>query len=198
MCGEQTTKLTAILVTLCLVVGLGGLIGRPAVAADGDGYLAVRSAYAEIIDGVYYLNALIDIELNEDAGDALRKGVLLVFELQIEVQRKRRFWLDKLHADLKQHYELHYHALSQRFVVRNTNTGKQQGFTTLDAALASLGSISTLPVIDETLIDPDETYEIRVRAVLDNESIPGALRLFFNWFGDWRMTSEWLTWQLSP
>ncbi|MEE8157306.1 MAG: DUF4390 domain-containing protein [Gammaproteobacteria bacterium] len=186
------------LVALCLTVGLSGLIAGPAVAADGDGYLAVRSAYAEIRSGVYYLDALIDIELNEEAGEALTKGVSLAFELQIEVQRKRRFWLDKLHADLKQRYELHYHALSQRYIVRNTNTGEQQGFTALDAALASLGDISSLPIIDETLIEPDETYEIRIRAVLDNKSIPGALRLFFNWFVDWRMTSEWLAWQLSP
>ncbi len=186
------------LAALCLTVGSSGLIAGSAVAADGDGYLAVRSAYAEIRSGVYYLDALIDIELNEEAGEALTKGVSLAFELQIEVQRKRRFWLDKLHADLKQRYELHYHALSQRYIIRNTNTGEQQGFTALDAALASLGNISSLPIIDETLIEPDATYEIRVRAVLDNESIPGALRLFFNWFVDWRMTSEWLAWQLSP
>ena len=186
------------LAALCLVVGWSGLVARPAVAADGDGYLAVRSAYAEIINGVYYLDALIDIEPNEETGEALAKGVSLVFELQIEVQRKRRFWPDKLHAELKQRYEFHYHALSQRYVIRNTNTGEQQEFTTLDAALTSLGSISSLPIIDETLIDPDETYEIRVRAVLDNKSIPGALRLLFNWFVDWRMTSEWLAWQLSP
>ena len=179
-----------------VILALG--VQQPAQAQDDPGRFEIRSASVELRAGVYYLDALIDIELNEEAGEALTKGVSLAFELQIEVQRKRRFWLDKLYADLKQRYELHYHALSQRYIVRNTNTGEQQGFTALDAALASLGDISSLPIIDETLIEPDETYEIRIRAVLDNKSIPGALRLFFNWFVDWRMTSEWLTWQLSP
>ena len=36
---------------------------------------------------------------------------------------------------LEQSYELSYHALSQRYLVRNLNTGEQQDFGTLQAAL---------------------------------------------------------------
>jgi hypothetical protein len=47
----------------------------------------------------------------------------------------RRFWLDAGIASLEQRYEVSYHALSQRYLVRNLNTGEQQDFGTLEAAL---------------------------------------------------------------
>ena len=43
--------------------------------------------------------------------------------------------LDASVAALEQRYELSYHALSQRYLVRNLNTGEQQDFGSLQAAL---------------------------------------------------------------
>ena len=54
--------------------------------------------------------------------------------------------LDAGVAALEQRYELSYHALSQRYLVRNLNTGEQQDFGTLQAALDRLGEVRGLPV----------------------------------------------------
>jgi HAMP domain-containing protein len=52
-------------------------------------------------------------------------------------------------AALEQSYELAYHALSDRYLVRNVNSGEQASYATLDAALDSLRVISNLPILDQ-------------------------------------------------
>lgn len=169
----------------------------PAIAcAKGD--FSVRSALAYERDGVYYIDANIYYELNEAALEALQSGVALTFEVQIEVRRVRRWRPDSSVANLLQLYELQYHALSERYIVRNLNSGEQDNFLTLSAALQSLGDIDGLPLLDAALLRDRPSYEVRIKAVLDIRSFPGPLRLLSAFFGDWRLASKWYKWRLPP
>jgi hypothetical protein len=98
---------------------------------------------------------------------------------------------------LRQLYELEYHALSERFIVTNLNSGDQASFATLFSALNYLGRIDQLPVIDAALIEPDRDYDWRLRAVLDVEQFPGPLRLLAFWRRDWSLASDWYRWPLQ-
>lgn len=166
----------------------------PAFAA-GD--FTVRTASTQNIDGVYYVNASIDYRLNETALEALESGVALTFEVRIEVERNLRWRPDKSVAELLQLYELQYHALSQRYILLNLNSGEQNIYSTLPAALAALGRVQQLPLLDAALLRPNRVYEVRLRAVLDIRSFPGPLRLFSAFFGDWRLVSNWYEWRLE-
>lgn len=174
---------------------LPGLFGGIA-SADKNGDFAIQSAYANEIAGVYYLNANIDYELNDVALEALARGVALTFELRIEVRRYQRWRPDKTVAELLQLYELQYHALSERYLVSNINSGEQQSFLTLAAALLHLGDVHDLPVIDRALLNPRRIYELQIKSVLDIRSFPGPLRVLDVFFGDWRLTSGWYRWRL--
>ena len=52
-----------------------------------------------------------------------------------------RYLPDAEVASLQQSYELSYHALSQRYLLRNLNTGEQQDFGTLQASLDRLAAL---------------------------------------------------------
>ena len=52
--------------------------------------------------------------------DALRDGVTLTFDLDARVDRDRRFWFNASIVDLTLRRELTYHAVSDRYVVRDT------------------------------------------------------------------------------
>jgi hypothetical protein len=54
-----------------------------------------------------------------------------------------------------------------------------------------------LPVVDAALLDEDRRYDIRVRAVLDTDELPGPLRLLAFWRRDWSIESDWLQWRLD-
>ena len=116
---------------------------------DREGYFEVRSAATQIVDGVHALDARLQLVLSSEALAALESGVTLTIELQLQVIRVRRFITDAVEAELAIRYELEYLPVSQRYIVRNLNSGDQDSFATLYSALNSLGRVQGLPVIDD-------------------------------------------------
>jgi hypothetical protein len=169
---------------------------QPFVVAD-LGYFGVRSANVELTGGVYFLSARIDYRLSSEARDALESGVPLTIRLDVELLHGRRFWFDNEQASLRQLYQLEYHALSERYIVVNLNSGDQASYATLPGALNYLGRVEKLPLIDAALLDDERDYDLRLRAVLDVEQFPGPLRLLAFWRRDWSLASEWYRWPLQ-
>ncbi|MEO0971623.1 MAG: DUF4390 domain-containing protein [Pseudomonadota bacterium] len=168
-----------------------------ATVANADGEFEVRSAYTSLNEGVLFLNAQIHYELPEGAEEALRSGVTLDLEIQIEVDRSRRFLPDRNVASLRQRYTLSYHALSDRYVVRNVNSGEQGSYATLADASEELGDLRDLPVIDNGLLRDGAAYEMRIRAVLDRQRLPVPISTLASLFDDWRLASKWFIWRLT-
>jgi hypothetical protein len=160
----------------------------------GQGRFDIRSAYIERAEGVYQLNATLDFDLSEGARAAVRDGAPFTLYLEIVVKRGRSYWLDEVVATLDQTYELVYHALSDRYLVRNLNSGEQVSYATLDAALDALRVISNLPILDQALVRPERRHELSLRAGLDVRTMPDTLRFILFWSDDWRQRSEWYTW----
>jgi hypothetical protein len=154
----------------------------------------VRSAFLERQDDVYQLNATLAFELPEGARQAIIDGVAMTLDLEIVLRRSRRFWLDENVATLVQNYQLEHRVLSERYLVRNVNSGEQISFPTLDTALNSLRVITDLPILDQSLIEPDNEYEISLRASLDVRTMPDALRFVLFLADDWRQRSERYIW----
>jgi hypothetical protein len=192
--------------------GLGGtlrsaLIGAVVVLLSGvvlaqnaverAGYFEVRSASTELVGGVHTLDARLQLVLSSEALNALNSGVPLTIELQMQVIRSRRFYLDALDAELAFRFELEYRPISQRYIVRNVNTGNQDSFATLYSALNNLGRVQRLPVIDESLLIPNRDYRVRLRALLATEQYSAPLRLLFFWRDEWQLKSEWYEWKLE-
>lgn len=157
----------------------------------------VRTAYVVPAQGVYLLNAHLHFVMPEGARQAVRDGVTLTLEVELQLIRPRSWWLDDTVATLIQRYEVAYHALSERYLLRNLNSGEQMSHSTLDAALESLSTIRDLPVLDESLIHPKEEYELRLRGTLDVRTLPETLRLVLFWVDNWRQRSEWYLWPLK-
>lgn len=164
---------------------------------DRQGYFHVRSAETQLLDGVQALDARLQLVLSDDALDALNNGVPLTIELRLEVIRVRRFIPDAVDAELDLRYELEYRPLSQRYIVRNLNSGDQDSFSTLYSALNSLGRIDKLPIVDDAILDPDSDYRMRLRALLSTRQYPAPLRMLFFWRDEWQLKSEWYEWQLE-
>lgn len=177
---------------LLLALALVGLCY--AQDSQAQGRFDVRSAYVERAEGVYQLNATLDFEVVEGARAAIRDGAPFTLHLEIVVRRERSYWVDETVATLDQSYELVYHALSDRYLVRNVNSGEQVSFATLDAALDSLRVISNLPILDQALVRPERRHEISLRASVDVRTMPDTLRFILFWSDDWRQRSEWYTW----
>ncbi len=196
----MTARLTNTLVAILTSGLMTSLLLLPAEAQDRPdraGYFEVRSASTALVEGVHELESRLQLVLSVDALDALNSGVALRIELNLEVNRVRRFWPDPTDAELVVSYELEYRPLSQRYIVRNLNSGDQDSFATLYSALNNLGRIQGLPVVDDSILEPDKTYRIRLRARLSTEQYPAPLRILFFWRDEWQLESEWFEWLLE-
>jgi hypothetical protein len=160
-----------------------------------DGVLEVRSAYVNIDNGVFLLHARVEYPVNPAIRDALRDGVTLTFDLDTRVDRERRFWFNASIVELTLRRELAYHAVSDRYVVRDVKSDEQQTFPTLEEALAYLGKIDGWPILVEPLLNGGN-YVISVRAGVRRGKLPASLRALMFWAGDWHRVSEWYSWSL--
>jgi hypothetical protein len=181
----------------CLLLLL--LAALPALAQDEETVAEpfrfdVRSAYLEPIDGVLQLNATLDLSLTKNALSALREGVPISFELDLSVLRKRKYLPDEDVVRIAQRWRLQYHALSDRYLLTNANSGQQGSYASVDAALGALSSVHHIPVLDEALVEKRRRYEASVRVVMEVEGgLPDALRIMMFWI-DWKRVSDWYTW----
>jgi hypothetical protein len=182
----------ALLGALALLPALFGV----ANAADPSPPFGVRTAYVQLVDNVYLLSARLHLPLNDHLRDALKDGVALKIGVELDVNGSRRFWLDEGVATLRQVYQLQYDAVSDRYLVRNLNSGEQTSFPNLDEALEQVSQISAVPVLDRALIEPGRRYEFNLRVVRDLGDIPQTLRVLMFWTDDWHRVSEWYTWPL--
>jgi len=164
---------------------------------DREGYFEIRSAEANLIDGVHLLDARMQLVLSSEAMRALSSGFTLTIELQVELIRVRRWYLDDMEAELATRYELVYHSLSERYIVRNLNSGEHDSFSTLYSALNNLGRVQGLPLIDDSVLEADSSYRIRTRALLQTRQFSAPMRMLFFWRGRWQLESKWSEWILE-
>ena len=167
-----------------------------ATAARANAGIEVRDADTQLVDGVWFLDADISYALNETALEALASGLELKIELTIRLTQWRRLAWDPEFAELKQRYTLQFHALTERYILRNLNSGEEATFGSLEAALNEAGTVRGLPVIDDALLNPDKRYHVNLRTVMDIKELGGPLGLLRLFWNDWRSESDWIRWRL--
>lgn len=182
-----------LLTTLC-VLALAATGGR-AYADALDGVLEVRSAYVNIDHGVFLLHARVEYPEGPAIRNALRDGITLDFYLDVRIDRERHLWFNANIVELTLHRELSYHAVSDRYVVRDVRSGDQDTFATLDEALEFLGKVDGWPILVEPQLDGGN-YTISVRAGVRRGTLPSSLRALLFWTDEWARQSEWYTWSL--
>ncbi|HTT42578.1 MAG TPA: DUF4390 domain-containing protein [Steroidobacteraceae bacterium] len=166
-----------------------------ALANALEGVLEVRSAYVNVDKGVFLLYARIEYPESPAIREALRDGITLTFDLDARVDRDRRYWFNAAIVDVTLRRELTYHAVSDRYVVRDTKSGDQNTFATLDEALSYLGRVDAYPIVVEPQLDGGN-YNISVRAGVRRGHLSASMRAILFWTDDWARVSEWYTWSL--
>jgi len=187
--GRSRLRRAFLLVTLLLASALCG-------AAQAAGFF-VLNAKSELQDNVYRLTANVKSQLSPEVENALKNGIAVVLQLDIEVLRPGAYYLwSETVASLHQQYRVQYHALSRRYLVTNINSAAQDYFSGLDDAMASLGVITDLPILDKSLLEAGEQYAARARFGINFDTLPVPLRYYAYVLPQWRLQSEWYNFPL--
>jgi len=188
-----------LLVQLAAVLATCGAV--PTARADAlDGLLEVRSAYVSVEQGVFQLYARVAYPVNDDIRAALKDGLTLTFDLDVVVDRERRFWMDATVEELKLQRELRYHAVSDRYVTREVDprtSTEQHSYATLEEALEALGTVDAWPVLVTPKLSANRQYRVSLRAGIRRGRLSDTLRVLLFWTDDWHRESEWFSWSLQ-
>jgi hypothetical protein len=157
----------------------------------------VRSAFVEPVEGVWHLGATLDLSLSDAAREALAESIPLELRLDILLTGERRFLPNETVAELQQRWRLSWDALAERYVVTQLNSGALANFATLDQALEALSRVRGLPLIDASLLEEGRRYEVSVRATIEIDGVPTAVKVLLFW-REWSRSTDWYTWSLRP
>ena len=161
-------------------------------------HAAIEAGRTMLVDGVYRVGARVIFDMDEKVQEALDNGVPLVVDFEIELVRKRSWLWPEQIVDIRQRYQMHYHALSRRYIVRDITDGGQMSFRYISDALDSMGNVYNVALIAADKIDDPDDYLVRMRAVFDVEALPTPIRLWAYFGSDWKLTGSWTQWPLTP
>jgi hypothetical protein len=147
-------------------------------------------------DNRWVVDAQADLELSDEAIEALQNGVTLQIEFQYEVSESISFWPDRVIATSRQLIELQYLSLSQRYVVRWSDTDEQVSYATLYSALRYMGRVRDRELVVNPS-DGSDNYWAGMRVVLAWDNLPGPLQMIAFWRGDFSLESDWYRWKLN-
>lgn len=159
----------------------------------------VVSAKTTLVADVLRLDALFDLRFSESLVEALRSGVSLNLEIEIEVVRERDYLWSTSIASLAQRYQISYQPLTKSYSLNNLNSQVEFQFPSLESLLAVVSVMQDFPLLDRSLLeDEGGRYWGEIRISVDRESFPVPLRLMSYVYGEWHLSSEWFEWSLLP
>lgn len=163
----------------------------------------IRNARTKLVNGVYLLDADISFVFSDDALEAIDNGVPVTIVLEMQVLRERDFiwdnlWWDENIAQLEAKMRIETRPLSNNYLLRNLNSGETEIFDSFTELVVGLGKIRNFPLLDAYLIGDEGRFYLRLRALLDIESLPSPMRPLAYFSSLWRLQSDWYEWPIEP
>jgi hypothetical protein len=154
----------------------------------------VRAASTQLVGGIYRLHAQIDYPLNEDVQKAIKSGIPLIVNQEIELLQLRRWLWPKTIKHVTIRYQLRYHALSEQFLLICLNQkGRQRAYLDLTVAIKHLGSIQGYPLVAQEELEPSQRYRVRLRTRLSIEDLPAPMQPLAYLSPQWHLDSSWFS-----
>jgi hypothetical protein len=183
---------------LIWVVSLMLFIQPGALYAKQVEPFVVKSATTHLNGSVYFLNAVLDINLPYYITSAVDQGFNLPLLMEIEFYRHKTYWFNQRVVYIKQQYVLNYLPLLDAVSVLNVNSGRRQYFSTLNEAIQHVSVFLEFPVLDKNTLIDGAMYEARLRMGIDQSALPIPLKSSSFWKNDWDLVSDWYEWELTP
>lgn len=139
------------------------------------------------------VNAEFDVQLGARLEEAVNKGMPLHFRFEVQIKRKRWYWIDEHLAGRVINYRLSYQTLTRQY--RLAVGSLYQNFDTLEAALTALGHVRQLHVADAGKLPTGEPLLAAVRLSLDQSQLPKPLQIDALANADWQVDAGILRWQ---
>ncbi len=137
------------------------------------------------------LSGDIHFNFSRAALEALDNGLPITLVTEVELAVPNEWFWNHIIWRKSFVHEVQYHALSQQYLVKDIQTGFPKAYLTRSSALAALGKIENLKILELKKLDRDKSHIIRVRSGLDSEALPVPLRPLTYLSDSWRLRGDW-------
>ncbi len=156
----------------------------------------LREIDARFVDDALYITTALDMSLSARSEEALNKGIPLDVIIDLALLEDRRFLWDRVVTDRTLHRRIQYHALSGQYLVSSTDGGEDEfaRFSTAQAALTYAGALNDLdiPLAKKKDINSERRYWLKLRVLLDIETLPSPLRPLAYVTPAWHHNTGWI------
>lgn len=156
----------------------------------------IKSTHAYTENETYYLDALFNFSLTDEAYKALRHGIPLEIHTHFQLRLKREWLWDKTISEKIIIYKLEHKPLTENFLTIDLKTGLRRSYDSLSAALSQINSFSKIKLFEQGLLHKDKNYVARIRTFLDLDSLPSPMRPQAYFSPSWDISSEWHEWEV--
>jgi hypothetical protein len=177
--------MVALLVALLFATGI--VFAQPIKLVKGESILS---------DGVYYSDINIEFSFSRIYLQALNSGLVFDINLDFLIVNVKPWRVDKEIGQLSQAYTIKYNAFTQRYTVVNTNTGRKTSYPTIEITLRNLGIINKFPLVDDSLINIDESYQVFLSASIKAQGVPQWIKTLTFWRDNLDFQTEQIQWPL--
>jgi hypothetical protein len=175
------------------VLLLSGVLSALAAQAD----FKVTRISPRVADGELVLSGTLELGLTSKVEEALSKGIPIDVIIDVSLYRKRPLIWDRRMQSWVMRRGISYHALSRQYLVAGHRPDAVESFTSLQAALAAMGTLEELKLPLDELPNGEDTYYVSVRASLDVEALPAPLRPVAYTSLAWHLNSGWTEWYVQ-
>lgn len=185
---KMATDIYKIILVLCCIF--------TAQIAKAEGII-ISQASSKLVDDVYQLDAKLEFNFEAEVFEALEHGVSISIDIIVLIKRERNWLWDPKIKEETLSFRLEQHPLSNRYLVTNLINGNRQQFKSAGDALEFLGTIKDHFLISQAVLADDENYICMLKAELNTETLPPAIRPVAFVSKKWQLDSPWYSWSIK-
>ncbi len=140
------------------------------------------------------LFGVIKNDKSHELEQALHSGIPMHFTFFIELFRTRDNWPDEELTSMEFSHTLRYDTLKDQYQLQiEEQKNRKITYETLDESMQVMNDINGLKVIELTKLQPDSSYELRMKAELYEKTLPMNLHYIIPFISLWNMETDWHT-----
>ena len=171
------------------------LAPRTEVAAQEAGSAQVVQVEPLVREGKLYIDADVELVVNNEIRNAAQKGVPIYFTADLEIVSKRWWWFDKVEVNQQLTWRVVYNALTRQWRVGTGELSMPE--MSFDDALSLVRNIRGWAVAEISDLGRDKPYHGRIRVRLDTSLLARPFQIDAFNSSAWSLATPWKNFTFS-
>lgn len=122
----------------------------------------------------------------------VQNGIPISFVYRIELTKTRNNWFDSSLIDTAVTHTMTYDTLKEEYIIEHSNRkGKISTTRSLEEAKRLMAELNGIRVIPLDQLEPDSPYTLRLKAILEKNTLPLGMHYVLPFTSLWDFETDW-------